>query len=142
MFGRSLPVPAACSGTARFSFAELCAKPLGAADYIAVSRAFHTVFITDVPAFSMQVTERATRPQTLARPVALLSRSCAHICQVVFGRGHNPENEALSAQRKNWRQEGVVSMLEGIKSTIMHAQAIALARTRLPNLGFIVKTAG
>mgnify|MGYP003687146137 CR=1 FL=1 len=63
MFGRTLPVPQACStGVARFSFPDLCAKPLGAADYIALSRCFHTVFLTDIPAFSMQVSSAPRSP--------------------------------------------------------------------------------
>lgn len=55
MFGRQLDVPAACGGVARFRFADLCARPLGPADYVALAAAFHTVFITDVPVMSMQV---------------------------------------------------------------------------------------
>eukprot|EP00873_Tetraselmis_striata_P002674 jgi/Tetstr1/422938/TSEL_013718.t1 len=66
MFGRSLAVPQACtSGVARFRFPELCARPLGAADYIALSRRFHTVFVTDIPAFSMQIRDQARRFITL-----------------------------------------------------------------------------
>ena len=56
MFGRHLQVPqASACGSARFSFSELCARPLGAADYIAIARNYHTVFLTDIPSFSMQV---------------------------------------------------------------------------------------
>lgn len=70
-------MPSACSGTARFSFHELCARPLGAADYIAIAREFHTVFITGIPSFSMQANtarrqrlvsgDPATIPVCLAR---------------------------------------------------------------------------
>jgi cell division protein ZapE len=34
---------------ARFSFNDLCGKPLGAADYYAIASTFHTVFLEDVP---------------------------------------------------------------------------------------------
>ena len=49
--GRSIAVPAAClsSRVARFSFEELCGEAKSAADYIAIAKSFHTVFITDVP---------------------------------------------------------------------------------------------
>jgi cell division protein ZapE len=49
VLGRTLPVPRAGRGAARFSFAELCDRPLGAADYLAVARHFHTVFLDHIP---------------------------------------------------------------------------------------------
>ena len=47
--GRSLPVPAAARGVARFNFADLCEQPLAANDFLAVARAFHTLVLDDVP---------------------------------------------------------------------------------------------
>jgi cell division protein ZapE len=47
--GHPIHVPAQAMGVARFSFESLCAQPLGAADYIAVARAYHTVLIDGVP---------------------------------------------------------------------------------------------
>ncbi len=47
--GRSLKVPQAALGLARFSFAELCEQPLGTIDYLALTQQFHTVFIDDIP---------------------------------------------------------------------------------------------
>jgi predicted ATPase len=46
LFGRQLAVPRAAAGAAWFSFQELCAAPLGAADYLAVAQHYHTVFIS------------------------------------------------------------------------------------------------
>ncbi|KAG2426188.1 hypothetical protein HXX76_013169 [Chlamydomonas incerta] len=67
LFGRRLGVrrPSPCGGGAWFSFAELCAAPLGAADYTAVAGRFHTLFIEGVPAMSMQVRDQARRFITL-----------------------------------------------------------------------------
>lgn len=42
-------------GFARFTFEELCNRTLGAADYIAIAQAFHTVFLTDIPTMSLKV---------------------------------------------------------------------------------------
>ncbi len=55
MMGRHVDVPRAATQTdaAQFSFDDLCRRPLGAADYIAIARAFHTVFITDVPVLTL-----------------------------------------------------------------------------------------
>jgi cell division protein ZapE len=47
--GRTIPVPVASGATARFSFAELCEKPLGARDYIAIAERFRTVFVDRIP---------------------------------------------------------------------------------------------
>ncbi|RUU06593.1 cell division protein ZapE, partial [Mesorhizobium sp. USDA-HM6] len=47
--GRQLVVPRAAGDAARFSFAELCEKPLGARDYLAIAGRFSTLFIDHVP---------------------------------------------------------------------------------------------
>ncbi|TIR20611.1 MAG: cell division protein ZapE [Mesorhizobium sp.] len=47
--GRQLIVPRAAGDAARFSFADLCEKPLGARDYLAIAGRFSTVFIDHVP---------------------------------------------------------------------------------------------
>lgn len=50
--GRQLHVPLASMGVARFNFADLCEKPLGALDYLHVAHAFHTVLIEAIPVLS------------------------------------------------------------------------------------------
>jgi cell division protein ZapE len=47
--GRQVAVPLAAGDTARFSFADLCEKPLGARDYLALAERFSTIFIDHVP---------------------------------------------------------------------------------------------
>jgi cell division protein ZapE len=47
--GRVLMVPRAAGSAARFTFAELCERPLGAADYLAIARNFRIVFIDNIP---------------------------------------------------------------------------------------------
>ena len=49
VLGRSLPVPQAARGVARFPFEALCDRPLAAADYLAIAQAFHTVLIDHIP---------------------------------------------------------------------------------------------
>ncbi|XP_069155451.1 uncharacterized protein [Solanum lycopersicum] len=65
MFGRTLEVPESCNGVARFNFEYLCGRPLGAADYIAVAKNYHTVFISDIPIMSMRIRDKARRFITL-----------------------------------------------------------------------------
>lgn len=47
--GRTLNVPDAARGVARFTFDELCERPLGSLDYLAIARNFHTVLIEGIP---------------------------------------------------------------------------------------------
>lgn len=47
--GRTIPVPRAAGDAARFSFADLCEKPLGARDYLAIAARYSTLFIDHVP---------------------------------------------------------------------------------------------
>ncbi|MGX9147365.1 cell division protein ZapE [Mesorhizobium sp. 128a] len=47
--GRQVVVPAAAGDAARFSFADLCEKPLGARDFLAIAGRFSTIFIDHVP---------------------------------------------------------------------------------------------
>ncbi len=47
--GRTVIVPQAARHVARFTFADLCSKPLGALDYAAIISRYQTIFIDDVP---------------------------------------------------------------------------------------------
>ena len=49
MKGRNIHVPLAAGRAARFSFSELCEKPLGASDYLALADRFDQIFVEHVP---------------------------------------------------------------------------------------------
>ncbi|MEP3275524.1 MAG: cell division protein ZapE [Stappiaceae bacterium] len=59
--GRQIEVPLAAAGAARFKFADLCAKPLGAADYLKLTEAYHTIFIDGIPAMAQAQRNEAKR---------------------------------------------------------------------------------
>ncbi len=61
VFGRTLMVPEAARGVARFSFADLCEKPLAAADYLEIARHFHTLLIDHVPMIASAERDAARR---------------------------------------------------------------------------------
>jgi cell division protein ZapE len=61
VLGRILPVARAGRGAARFAFDELCARPLGAADYLAIARNFHTVFLDHIPVMDAAMRNQARR---------------------------------------------------------------------------------
>jgi cell division protein ZapE len=47
--GRSIDVPVTAKGVARFSFGQLCERPLGAEDYLAIAKRYHTIFLENIP---------------------------------------------------------------------------------------------
>jgi cell division protein ZapE len=47
--GHRFDIPLSAPTAARFSFEDLCAKPLGAADYLALARLYPTILIDHVP---------------------------------------------------------------------------------------------
>ena len=59
--GRALAVPLTADGLARFSFAELCERPVGAADYLALAERFHTLLIDRVPVLRPSQRDAARR---------------------------------------------------------------------------------
>lgn len=46
---RTIDVPQAAEGVARFAFEDLCARPLGASDYLRLAERYHTLVVARVP---------------------------------------------------------------------------------------------
>jgi cell division protein ZapE len=65
VLGRRLHFKHAVGGRLRATFDELCAKPLGPQDYLAIAERFHTVFIEDVPVLGADRRNDAARFVTL-----------------------------------------------------------------------------
>ncbi len=61
LLGRAIKVPQARLNVARFGFADLCDAPLGAQDFLAIARAFHTVFVDDIPVIAAAKANAAKR---------------------------------------------------------------------------------
>jgi cell division protein ZapE len=65
VMGRSLRVPLAAEGVARFDFATLCGTPLGPGDYLAIATHFHTLVLDAIPRLSPANYDEARRFITL-----------------------------------------------------------------------------
>ncbi|KAF1650162.1 AFG1-like ATPase, partial [Aptenodytes patagonicus] len=63
--GRELKLNKACGTIADFTFEELCDRPLGASDYLEISKHFDTVFVRDIPLLTMAKRTQARRFITL-----------------------------------------------------------------------------
>ena len=65
VLGHTVRVPLAAAGVARFSFKQLCAAALGAADYLALVALYHTLVLSDIPLLSPANKDEARRFVTL-----------------------------------------------------------------------------
>jgi cell division protein ZapE len=63
--GRRLEVAEAARGIARFTFEELCERPLGAGDYLAIATHFHGIVLSGIPRLGPDKRNEARRFMTL-----------------------------------------------------------------------------
>ena len=63
--GRCVAIPAAAGRVARAGFEDLCGKPLGPADYLAIAQAFDALLIDGIPRLGPANHDRAKRFVTL-----------------------------------------------------------------------------
>ena len=61
VMGRPVVVPMAAEGVARFDFNALCNTALGAGDYLAIARRFHTLVLDGIPRLSPENFDQARR---------------------------------------------------------------------------------
>jgi cell division protein ZapE len=59
--GRTIRVPRAFDGVARFSFHDLCEQPLAGADYLKIAHEFHTVLLDRIPVMNYDRRNEAKR---------------------------------------------------------------------------------
>jgi len=65
VLARDVMVERTAGGLARSAFADLCSRPLGPQDYLAIARRFHTLFIETIPTLSPDNRQEAARFVTL-----------------------------------------------------------------------------
>jgi cell division protein ZapE len=96
--GRTIHVPFAGNGAARFDFADLCHQPLGAADFVQIAHNFHTVVIEDIPVMSPNQRNEAKRFILLIdalydNAVKLVASASAERDQIYEGTGTTEATE-------------------------------------------------
>jgi cell division protein ZapE len=65
VLGRDVVIERTAGSLARATFAELCARPLGPQDYLAIAARFHTLFLDAVPTLTPDRRQEAKRLVTL-----------------------------------------------------------------------------
>ena len=103
LLGRSIAVPQAARGVARFDFDALCGRPLGPADYLAVATHFHTRVLDAIPRLGPENFDRARRFITLID--ALYEHRCKLVASaeappdLLYERGENAAMFERTASR-------------------------------------------
>lgn len=101
--GRTLVVPEAALGVARFSFADLCEAPLSALDYQHIAHGFHTVLIDGIPVLSPEKRNEARRLMLLIDALydngVGLAASAAAEPHRLYAEGAGAEGFARTASR-------------------------------------------
>lgn len=96
VFGRKLDVPLAANGAARFTFNELCGRPLAAADYVALAESFHTILLDDILALKSENANEARRFSLLID--TLYDEKTKFICSAAV----SPDELYDSAGKNSW----------------------------------------
>ncbi len=110
--GRVIEVGRAACGIARFTFSELCERPIGAEDYLVIAEHFHTVFIEGIPKLRYDRRNEAKRLMTLVDALyesgtRLVVTADAPPEKIYFGHDHAFEFERtvsrlLEMQGNDW----------------------------------------
>ena len=106
--GRLIEIPRAARGAAWFGFADLCERPLGAADYIAIAEHFPAVIVEGIPRLAAEERNAARRfnilVDTLYEAHALLIASAAAPPEEIYPRGDGSFEFRRTVSRLNEMQ--------------------------------------
>lgn len=113
--GRALRVEREAAGVARFTFEELCARPLGAADYLEIAERFHTVLIENIPRLTPSMREEAARFRTLIdalyeAKVKLVASADAQPMQLYPAGDQSFEFERTASRLMEMRSESYLAL--------------------------------
>ncbi len=93
---RNVALPLAADGVVRAGFADVCGRALGAVDYLAIARRFHTLILSDVPAMPPAQRNEARRFMTLIASYRRMQRRMPSIPKGTAPRNFNARPRASS----------------------------------------------
>ncbi|WP_339681818.1 cell division protein ZapE [uncultured Hyphomonas sp.] len=114
--GRKLEVHREAAGVARFTFEELCARPLGSRDYLAIAANFNTVILSGIPTLGPENRNEA------ARFVALIDALYEAKIKLVASAAAEPESLYPEGDG-SFEFERTASRLHEMRSTDYLAEA-------------------
>jgi cell division protein ZapE len=96
--GRILHVPCSSRGVARFSFADICERPLAASDYLRLAHDYHTILIDHIPVMDYAERNAAKRFISLIdtlydNAVKLMASAAANPVSLYLATEGNEANE-------------------------------------------------
>src|SRR6478752_5556260 len=134
--GRILHVPCSAHGVARFPFADLCEKPLGASDYLRLAHDYHTILVDHIPVMDFSQRNAAKRFITLIdtlydNAVKLMASADANPISLYLA---HEGNEAMEFRRTSSRliemsSESYLALPHGRKDSAASGSSTGLVET-------------
>jgi cell division protein ZapE len=113
--GRVMEIEQVARNVARFTFAQLCERPVGAEDYLVIAKAYHTVFLEGIPKLRYDRRNEAKRLMTLVDALydsgtRLVVTADAPPEKLYFGHDHEFEfqrtiSRLLEMQSHEWLEK-------------------------------------
>ena len=134
--GRVLRVPCSAHGVARFSFADICEKPLAASDYLRLAHDYHTLLIDRIPV--MDYPERNAAKRFIAlidtlydNAVKLMASAAADpVSLYVATEGHEAnEFKRTSSRLIEMSSESYLALPHGHKDSAASGSSTGLVET-------------
>jgi cell division protein ZapE len=134
--GRILRVPCSAHGVARFSFADICEKPLAASDYLRLARDYHTILIDHIPAMDYPERNAAKRFISLIdtlydNAVKLMASAAADPVSLYLANEGNEANEfkRTSSRLIEMSSESYLALPHGRKDSEASGSSTGLVET-------------
>jgi predicted ATPase len=83
--GRQIMVPLVARGVAKFNFADLCFAQMSASDYIKICETYHTIIVSEIPYFNLNMRD------VLRRFILLVDEVYQHHVKFICSAYDKPE---------------------------------------------------
>ena len=134
--GRILHVPCSADGVARFSFADLCEKPLAASDYLRLAHDYHTIMVDRIPVMDYGERNAAKRFITLIdtlydNAVKLMASAAADPLSLYLATEGHEANEfkRTSSRLIEMGSESYLALPHGHKDSVASGSSTGLVET-------------
>jgi cell division protein ZapE len=134
--GRILHVPCSADGVARFSFADICEKPLAASDYLRLAHDYHTIMIDHIPVMDYAERDAAKRFIALIdtlydNAVKLMASAAADPASLYLATEGNEANEfkRTSSRLIEMSSESYLALPHGHKDSAASGSSTGLVET-------------